>query len=204
MALREGWTIPEVIRLVKRARNDVIIIIGDIDETNKKVIDELCRRLGKYVLFGEEYVSKFEITEKFETEEFQKPSGKCDVAIMYEDTPPPNVDMLVDVPVDSETAEEVMKRLDDYFKSVREFERGIKAKLYVVVDEDRLKVYASRAHRNDEDVIKFCVEVLEETVRKRKELKKNRVKIFLAVVAVATLAAVLVVLHVPFSLSSPR
>ncbi|WP_456481367.1 hypothetical protein [Methanopyrus sp.] len=171
LVLRKGWTIPEVISLVKSAKNDVVIVVGeDVDEFNRGILSSVCKQTGKIILFGEDYLDKFSIDEKLETFEESLPIKRCDVAIVDEGT---EVDgkLLLDVPADEYVINEVLSLVKKQFKEVCDYEQGVKADVLLVIDSDRgrLRIYANDEEDHAEyKARKLCMEVAERVVEERR------------------------------------
>ncbi|AAM01665.1 hypothetical protein [Methanopyrus kandleri] len=157
--------------LVKSAKNDVVIVVGeDIDEFNKGVLSSVCKETGKVILFGKDYLNKFSIDEKLETSEESLPIKRCDVAIVDEDT---EVDgkLLLDVPADEYTINEVLSLVKEQFKEVCDYERGVEADVLLVIDSDRgrLRIYANGDEDEVEDKAReLCMKVAERVVEERR------------------------------------
>ncbi len=187
MVLRSGWTIPEVVSLIKRAKNDVVVVVGEIDPFNRDVLSSVCRSLDKMVLFGEEYVDKFSIDERLETVEQSPPVRHCDVAVLEESVPLEGK-LLLDVRADEETIEEILREVRRRFDRVCRYERHVTADAYLVVDrkEGRVKLYA----RRDSDKLR---ELSMEIARKVAE-RRGREPSLRRIALVTTAASVLVCL----------
>ena len=157
--------------LVKSAKNDVVIVVGeDIDEFNKGILSSVCRETGKVILFGEDYLDKFSIDEKLETSEESLPIKRCDVAIVDEDT---KVDgkLLLDVSTDEYTINEVLSLVKKQFKEVCDYERGVEADVLLVIDSDRgrLRIYANGDEDEAEDKAReLCMKAAERVVEEHR------------------------------------
>ncbi|MEO2241598.1 MAG: hypothetical protein ABGY09_05965 [Euryarchaeota archaeon] len=143
IVLRNGWTIPEVVNLIKRAKNDVVVVVGEVDSFNREVLSSVCRSLDKMVLFGDEYVDKFSIDERLETVRESPPIRHCDLAVLEE---PAQMDgqVLLDVKADEKTIDRVLTEAYRHFNKVCRYERNVRADAYLVVDrrQGRIRLYA--------------------------------------------------------------
>ncbi|WP_457619615.1 hypothetical protein [Methanopyrus sp.] len=181
--------------LVKSAKNDVVIVVGeDIDEFNKGVLSSVCREAGKVILFGEDYLDKFSIDEKLETSEESLPIKRCDVAIVDENT---EVDgkLLLDVPADEYTINDVLSLVKKQFGEVCDYEQGVKADVLLVIDSDRgrLRIYANGDEGAVDKARELCMKVAERVVEERRSVHIDMRTYGFALVSVA-LAIVVVTL----------